>query len=215
LAAAARIITINDDMRSHYTAVGVPDGKLVTVPNFVPAAGLPGAHGGDEQGDFWLFVGRISDEKGIVPLVRGWPEGARLKVVGSGPLEDVLRRIAPPTVELLGQRPHTEVRALMDAARGLFFPSIWPEGLPTVYLEALAAGLPVVAGPRSIVARLVERDGTGLVMSGSVADDLERADAEFRGQSAHCRAVYETLYTETAWAAAVQRVYADVIALAR
>jgi glycosyltransferase involved in cell wall biosynthesis len=212
LAAAARIITMNDDMRSRYTAIGLPEHKIVTVPNFVLGPDSPGTHDGDERGDFWLFVGRLSHEKGIVPLVRDWPNGPRLKVVGGGPLEDDLHRTARPTVELLGQRSPTEVRALMAAARGLFFPSIWPEGLPTVYLEALAAGLPVIAGPRSIVGQLVERDGTGIVISGSVADDIDRADAESPGLIAHCRNVYEKFYTEAAWVRAVQGLYGDVLA---
>jgi glycosyltransferase involved in cell wall biosynthesis len=212
LAAAARIITMNDDMRSRYAAVGLSEDKIVTVPNFVRVAGSPGTHGGDEQGDFWLFVGRIGEEKGIVPLVRDWPDGLRLKVVGNGPLEKELRRLAPPNVELLGQRSHTEVLDLMAAARGLFFPSICREGLPTVYLEALASGLPVVAGPRCIVGQLVLRDGTGFVMSGSVPDDIARADAEFPGLRTHCRRIYEKLYTETAWVTAMEGVYGDVMA---
>lgn len=214
LAAAARIITLNDDMRSRYVAIGLPENKIITVPNFVPAAESPGTHDGDEHGDFWLFVGQISHEKGILPLVRDWPNGPRLKVAGSGPLEDELRRMARPTVDLLGQRSPAEVRALMATARGLFFPSIWPEGLPTVYLEALAVGLPVIAGARSIVGQLVERDHTGIVSSGSVADDIDRADAEFPGLIAHCRNVYEKFYTEPAWVRAVQGVYGDVLAVA-
>ncbi len=215
LAAAARIITITEDMRSRYIAIGLPQDKIVTVPNFVPAADSPGTHEGDEHGDFWLFVGRLSHEKGILQLVRDWPDGPRLKVVGSGPLDDDLRRMARPTVELLGRRPPTEVRELMAAARGLLFPSIWPEGLPTVYLEALAAGLPVIAGARSVVGQLVERAKTGIVTSGSVADDIDRADAEFPGLIEHCRSVYESLYTETAWVKAILGVYGDVLAASR
>lgn len=214
LAAAARIITINDDMRSRYAAIGLPDHKLVTVPNFAPAAPTMGTHGGDERGQFWLFVGRITHEKGILPLVRDWPDGPRLTVVGSGPLDEDLRRIAGPTVEILGQRSPSEVSALMAAARGLVFPSIWPEGLPTVYLEALATGLPVIAGERSIVGQLVERDGTGIVMSGSVAADIERADRGFPGLTAHCRNVFQRHYTEAAWLGAIQDVYGDVLAMA-
>jgi glycosyltransferase involved in cell wall biosynthesis len=214
LAAAAKIITINDDMRSRYIAMGLPERKIVTVPNFTSAARSPGTHRGDEYGDFWLFVGRISYEKGILPLVRDWPNGPRLKVLGSGPLDEELRRIAGPDVELLGHRSPTEVRELMAAARGLFFPSIWPEGLPTVYLEALAAGLPVIAGTRSIVGQLVERDGTGILMSGSVADDISRAGAEFLALIAHCRNVYQKYYTEAAWLGAMEGVYGDVLAKA-
>jgi glycosyltransferase involved in cell wall biosynthesis len=211
LASAARIITLNDDMRRHYAAVGVTPGKLVTVPNFVPAVERLGDHRGDEHGDFWLFVGRISHDKGILPLVSAWPDGPRLKVVGSGPLDEDLARAAGPTVELLGQRPHAEVLELLGAARGLFFPSLWPEGLPTIYLEALAAGLPVVAWPPSIVGQLVAQDATGFVTSGSVTDDIARADAEFPALSVHCRGVFERRYTERAWVAAAEAVYADVV----
>ena len=74
-------------MRSHYAAVGVPEDKIVTVPNFVHVADASGKHAGDERGDFWIFVGRLTHDKGIVALVHDWPAGPRLKVVGSGPLE--------------------------------------------------------------------------------------------------------------------------------
>lgn len=214
LAAAVRIIAINDDMRSRYAAMGLPEQRIVTVPNFTSAAPSPGTHRGDQHGRFWLFVGRISHEKGILPLVRDWPNGPRLKVLGCGPLDEELHRIARPNVELLGHRSPAEVRRLMGAASGLFFPSIWPEGLPTVYLEALAAGLPVIAGARSIVGQLVERDGTGILMSGSVADDISRADAEFPALIAHCRNVYQKFYTEEAWLNAMQDVYGQVLAAA-
>ena len=212
LASAARIITLNDDMRDRYAVTGVHRGKIVTLPNFVPAADQPGTHDGDHQGPFWLFVGRLAHDKGILPLVEQWPDGPRLKIVGSGPLDAEVARAAGPTVELLGQRPHAEVRALLATARGLLFPSLWPEGLPTVYLEALAAGLPVVAWPQSIVGQLVAEDGTGFVASGSVPDDITRADTEFPGLVSRCRDVYENRYTEAAWVAAAEAVYGDVVA---
>jgi len=211
LLAAQKIVCINDEMLARYAAVGVPAEKLVIVPNFVRAAAVPGSHRGDGLGDFWLFVGRTTEEKGILPLVRRWPEGPRLKVVGSGPLDNELREAASPNVELLGQRTQDEVRALMDAARGLLFPSIWPEGLPTVYLEALAAGLPVIASSHSIVARLVSRDGTGIVGSDSVADDLAKVRASFAEISTQCRSTYDALYTESAWSDAMQSVYDEVV----
>lgn len=211
LASAARVITLNDDMLDRYAVTGVTRQKLVTVPNFVPAATATGDHGGG----FWLYVGRLSVEKGIVPLVESWPQGPWLKVVGSGPLEQEVARAAGPTVELLGQRSNAEVRRLLSAAHGLLFPSLWPEGLPTIYLEALAAGLPVVASPQSVVARLVLEEGTGLVASGSVADDIARARAQFPALVQQCRDAYERRYTEAAWVASIENVYRDVVSTAR
>lgn len=207
LAAAARVITLNDDMRRRYAAVGVAESKLVTVPNFVRAADEPGEH----AGGFWLYVGRLSEEKGILPLVQRWPAGPVLRVVGSGPLEDQVRAAARPNVEVLGQQSSAQVRVLLGAAQGLFFPSLWPEGLPTVYLEALAAGLPVVASPESVVAELVTSEGTGFVSSGDVAEDLARAAVEFPGLVARCRTAYDARYTEAAWVRAVEELFRGVI----
>lgn len=207
LDAAARVVTLNDDMRRRYAAIGVPESKLVTVPNFVRAAAAPGRH----DGDFWLYVGRLSAEKGILPLVQGWPVGPVLRVVGAGPLEAEVRAAAGPTVEVMGQVDGPRVRTLLGRARGLFFPSLWPEGLPTVYLEALAAGLPVVASPESVVADLVTREGTGFVSGGSVDGDLARATAEFPDMSDHCRAAFDARYTEVAWVRAMEELFRGVI----
>lgn len=203
LAAADRVVTLNDDMRSRYEAVGVPAERLVTVPNFVSDVGVPGPH----DGGFWLYVGRFSEEKGILPLVRRWPAGQRLRLVGSGPMEDAIRSEDVAGVELLGQLPNADVRRLLGQATGLVFPSLWPEGLPTIYLEALAAGTPVLASPESIVGSLVAGDGTGLVSTGAVADDLARAAEVFPTLHERCRAAYEERYTESAWVAAIERVY--------
>lgn len=212
LRAAARLVVLNDDMGERYAAVGVPSDKLVTVPNFVPD---PGTSGGP-VGDRWLYVGRLTEEKGVLPLVRDWPEGHTLVVVGSGPLEAEVRHAAAgKDVELLGMVGHDRVLELLAAARGLVFPSLWPEGLPTVYLEALAAGTPVLASPASVVGRLAAEQGTGLVVTGLLADDLHAAEARFPGLRSHCRHVFEAQYAEAAWVRRIESVYAELPALRR
>lgn len=215
---ANRLVTLNDDMRATYARYGVPESRLVTVPNFVPSA----PSGGQHEGDFWLFVGRLTHDKGIVELVRQWPVGRRLVVVGDGPqgadVRQLVRSAGTSDIEFLGQRPHDEVRDLLASARGLVFPSLWPEGLPTVYLEALSAGLPVLAWPQSVVGTLVAQHGTGIVATGAatagspgtLAEDLDRADAEFPHLHEHCRAVFDAHYTDAAWLRAIEAVYGDV-----
>ncbi len=204
LANADRLVTLNDDMRAQYAAIGAPAERLITVPNFVPSAPEPGDH----DGGYWLYVGRLSEEKGILPVVRDWPAGLELKVAGSGPLEDQVRAAAGPGVQMLGQVPNAEVRRLLASARGLVFPSLWPEGLPTIYLEALAAGTPVLAAPQSIVGRLVAEEGTGLVAQGRVVDELERAAQLFPTLHDTCRAAFDASYTEAAWVTTIEAVYA-------
>lgn len=206
LASAVRVVTLNDGMAAQYAAAGVSPDRLVTVPNFVPRSTAPSPH----DGDFWVFVGRLAAEKGIERLLAAWPAGRRLLVVGSGPLDAECRRIAGGEVEFLGQLTSPEVHVLLGRARGLVFPSTWREGLPTVYLEALAAGLPVLAYPESVVGELVAAEGTGSVVSGDLGTALERAETTFPALRDHCRSVYDARYTEAAWLQAMQIVYDEV-----
>jgi glycosyltransferase involved in cell wall biosynthesis len=98
-----------------------------------------------------LFVGRLTDQKGVLDLpaiVAGMAEAgvpAELTVVGDGPLADELRtlaaEVAPGLVELAGFVD--DPRRAFAAADLLLLPSRW-EGLPFTPLEALATGLPVL-----------------------------------------------------------------------
>lgn len=204
---ADRVVTLSDSMRATYELYGLAPDRLVTVPNFVP---LPIGRA-TQRRDHWLFVGRLSEEKGILELLRQWPSGRPLVVVGAGPREAQARKLAPPGVTFAGQQPHDEIVALMASARGLVFPSLWPEGLPTVYLEALASGLPVLAWPQSVVGTLVDRDGTGHVFSGDLPIDLAKADREFPALASRCHAVFDRLYSEDAWTASITNVYQEAI----
>lgn len=204
LVGADRIVTLNDTMRNTYVTYGVPAEKLVTVPNFV----RPQAGPSDTTSTHWLFVGRLTRVKGILELLRQWPGDRDLVVIGSGPDEAEARALAGPRVTFLGQRTPAEVLEALRSARGLVFPSLWPEGLPTIYLEALAAGLPVLAWPQSIVGSLAGSEGTGIVHSGDLTADLARADQDFPALREHCRAVFAQKYSEAAWVEAIERVYA-------
>lgn len=97
----------------------------------------------ERPGDF-LFVGRISTEKGA-PIFAEAARRAGVKAVfvGDGPNRAQLAE-AYPEAEMLGWRDAGAVAALMRSARALVFPSIWYEGQPLTVLEALACGAPVV-----------------------------------------------------------------------
>jgi glycosyltransferase involved in cell wall biosynthesis len=97
----------------------------------------------------FLFIGRLVSLKGVEELAGAYlayreqvskPWG--LKVAGSGPLENLLRRI--PGVDLLGFVQPTAVRELMRDARCFVLPSRW-EPWGVVIHEAAAAGLPIIA----------------------------------------------------------------------
>jgi glycosyltransferase involved in cell wall biosynthesis len=211
LRASSRILVLTSRMKSIYETAGVPTEKLQILPNFLPTTDDPAGQG--QGGNGWLYVGRLSAEKGIEQLVRDWPAGYRLTVVGSGPLQHKLSAVNSE-IDVRGPVSPDEVSRLMRTSKGLVFPSRWFEGLPTVYLEALAAGTPVLAWQPSSVASLVALDGTGLVVQNLDAA-IKQADSVFHSLRDHCRKVFEKKYTEGTWLDQIERLYEDVVSASR
>lgn len=169
-------IALSESGRAKMIQGGLPAERLSVKPNFLVDDPGPGA--GD--GQYALFVGRLTPEKGILTLLDAWKEiGTRLplKVAGDGPLlEEVQRRAAVlPGVEVLGRQDREHVRALMAHATLLTLPSEWYEGFPMTLLEAYACGLPVVASDIGALSSLVSDGVTGRQFSPGNAGQLAQA----------------------------------------
>jgi glycosyltransferase involved in cell wall biosynthesis len=200
LRTAATTLVMSESQRQIYLGAGVPEQRLTVSPHFLPRTLDPQPRDPEAQWG-WIFVGRLSEEKGIGDVVRHWPSGEQLTIVGDGPLADDLRRELPPGVELLGQLEHSRVLDLIASSVGLIFPSKWYETFGLVYLEALAAGTPVLATPPSGVASRVEEEGTGSVITSPSELDrcIAAATEHFPQLRRHCREVFEHRYAEDAF----------------
>jgi glycosyltransferase involved in cell wall biosynthesis len=116
----------------------------------------------------FLFVGRLSEEKGVASLLSAWAASgiggdARLLVVGDGPerisLEkQVIRLGLAGTVRFAGQVPPFEVLPLLGQARGVVMPSLFYECFPRTLVEAMCAGRPVIASTTGALDELVSAD---------------------------------------------------------
>jgi glycosyltransferase involved in cell wall biosynthesis len=117
-----------------------------------------------------LFVGRLHPQKGLMTLLEAMRvlvidehRKIQLLIAGAGPLEKegrkfVAERGLGPCVHWLGAR--RDVPSLMRASTLLVLPSRW-EGMPNVVLEAMAAGLPVVATAVDGTVEVVTSEITG------------------------------------------------------
>lgn len=99
-----------------------------------------------QNNEYFLYVGRLSKEKGCEHFCRALAD-LRLKgvVVGDGPESDRLRKeYANDDIQFVGWKTRNEVFEYMKKARALVFPSLWYEAAPLTVPEAHSIGLPCI-----------------------------------------------------------------------
>jgi len=138
----------------------------------------------------FLFVGQLEEHKGILDLVMAWSQwtdrgDAKLVVVGDGSLESEVRRISAgdPSVECRGRLRPEDLANEFAAADWLVVPSRVIENAPTVIVEALACGLPVMAARTGGIPELVRDGENGLLFEPGDAVALEEALVSTEGLS--------------------------------
>jgi glycosyltransferase involved in cell wall biosynthesis len=153
-------LAVSEFVRDKHVEAGMDADRIRVKPNFV--APMPRREG--PGGDF-LYLGRLSPEKGLDRLVGQWREvPGRLVVVGDGPDRARLEAAAPDTVEFRGAVPPEQVGAYLARARALVLPSICYEGAPRTVVEAYAAGVPVIANRNGALPSVVADGVTGLLV---------------------------------------------------
>jgi colanic acid/amylovoran biosynthesis glycosyltransferase len=141
-----------------------------------------------------VAVGRLIPKKGFADLIRACGliaergKSFRCEIIGEGPLENELRgqieRLNLQNhVALPGAKPQLEVRQRLAAANVLVLPSIIDadggmDNLPTVIMEAMATGLPIVSTKVGGIPEMVVENETGFLLrpgdAGAVAAAIEK-----------------------------------------
>lgn len=212
-----RYIALNEFCRRKFVEGGLPADRIVIKPNFVDFPAPAQA-----QRDGFLFVGRLSPEKGVSVLMDACRRvnAIRVKVAGTGPDADLLVGVAGVTA--LGSLSSEHVREQMTAAVALVLPSIWYENFPRTLVEAMGCGLPVIASRLGALAELVEDGVTGLLFQPGDAADLAekltwaRSNPEAMlemGRQARMR--YDSRYTASENYTQLISIYSDAIAEVR
>lgn len=208
-------IAVSEFAREIYIAGGLPTEKIAVKPNFIHPTPPPG-HGG---GSYALYVGRLSQEKGIVTMLNAWKgthEVLPLKIVGEGPLAELVIATAQEcsSIEYLGAKSLPEVLDLMRSAEFLVFPSEWYETMGRTIMEAFAVGTPVIATNMGPPATMVVQGITGFHFApGSVAELRERVKwcsrnlDQLRTMRPEARQAFENSYTGAANARILLEIY--------
>ncbi|HEX8629559.1 MAG TPA: glycosyltransferase, partial [Catenuloplanes sp.] len=141
-----RYLALTSAIAAHLRDYGIPADRITVKPNAVADPGDP-----PPTGDGFLFAARLSAEKGLGLLLEAWqrhPDGALgpLRIAGDGDLRAQAERAAAQRADVtyLGPLDRAAMRAAMAASAVVVVASTWHDVLPTVGLEALAAGRPVL-----------------------------------------------------------------------
>lgn len=199
-----RYIALTDFAKAKYIEGGLPADKLVVKPNFVD----PDPGPGKTRENYALFVGRLTEEKGVKTLVAAWKHlrqitQLKLSIAGNGPLREEVAELAAgcDTIELLGQRSPAEIYDIMGSAQMLIFPSEWYEGQPRTIVESFAKGTPVVASNLGSMAGMIRDGQTGVLFQPGNPKDLAEKVATLINQPEQLAAMrlaarneYETLF---------------------
>ena len=212
-----RYIALTEFAREKFIQGGIPAEKIAVKPNFVADPGV-----GSGRGGYALFVGRLSEEKGINLLLRSWQQIGKtmpLKIVGDGPMRPQVLEAAQtiPGVEWLGRRSLAEVYHLMKEAAFLVFPSVWYEGLPRTIVESFATGTPVIAADLGAMSRLITSGKTGLHFTAGSEESLiaqvewaATHPQDFAQMRQQARMEYKDKYTAEANYEQLMQIYGSV-----
>jgi glycosyltransferase involved in cell wall biosynthesis len=193
-----RYVALTDAIAAHLRDFGIADERIVVKPNALADPGPP-----PPLGEGFLFAGRLAPEKGLGLLVEAWsrhPVGSlgTLRIAGDGPLRAMAEAAAQgrSDVVFLGPQDQAGVRAARRDSAVVLATSTWHDVLPTVILEALADGRPVLGTDLGGIPYLIGDAGWTVPASvEALAEALPRALAGAAGLAPLARKRYETTFT--------------------
>ena len=125
-----------------------------------------------------IFVGRLSKEKGIQSLIRLseiLPKNIHLVIVGSGPLENEIKKTAKDhsNIDFLGYLPKNKVIPLIRGSFALIQPSL-VEGISSTMLEAMACKIPIIASDVGGNKELIINNENGFLVNPESIDEINK-----------------------------------------
>lgn len=165
-------------MKDTVVSFGIPAAKVEVLYNFIDQPEIENET--SQPGDYLLYYGRLSPEKGISVLLqalKSLPDRPPLKIVGSGPIAAALEAEVKSlglekSVEFLGAKFGADLKQIILGARAVVIPSIWAENMPFVLLESLALGKVVIASQTGGLPELITPGQNGFLFENGNSNDL-------------------------------------------
>lgn len=165
-------------MRDICVNFGVPENKIKVLHNPID---IEKSEENQNIEDYLLYFGRISSEKGIDVLIKAMQilrKDIKLKIVGDGPdLEKYKTQVKKLNSEnkiiFLGPKYERELEELIEKAKAIIIPSIWPENMPYSLLESMAKGKTIIASRIGGLPELIKDNINGFLFKAGNVHDLK------------------------------------------
>jgi glycosyltransferase involved in cell wall biosynthesis len=146
--------------------------KSVVLNNFTT---IPVQAPSQQKGNFLLYFGRISEEKGIPVLIKAMRDipDVNLKIVGCGPLLDELKKHSYHNIEFVGYKSGNELHDYIRQARFIVVPSVCYENNTMVIPEGFTLGTPPIASSIGGIPEFIQEGVTGFLFEPGSVDQLK------------------------------------------
>jgi glycosyltransferase involved in cell wall biosynthesis len=154
-----------------------------------------------DQGAAFTYVGRLSQEKGVVGFARAAKAaGVTCQFIGDGPEREAILEVNPEAV-LTGWLSHAEVQTKIRQSRAVVMPSLWYETAGLAVIEAIAQGVPAIVSRTCASTEYVEHGVTGVHYQGekeltAVLSAMTEEQAQLLGTEAYNRYWQDPLSTK-------------------
>ena len=212
-------IALSKFSKNKFIKTGFNKEKIIVKPNFVNFD--PGER--REIGNYALFAGRLSTEKGIWTLVKALKKIDKLplKIIGTGNLSEVLMKYSKKrslNIEFLGQKENKEVINYIKNSTFVIVPSECYETFGQVIIESFACGVPVIASRIGAIGEIIQEGKTGLLFEAGNPDDLNKKINNLyknidliKEMGKNARKEYEEKYTPKKNYEILMNIYQNVI----
>jgi len=171
----------------------------------------------DKRTNSFLFIGRLSKEKGVDVLIEAFNKmpHINLDLVGDGVLLKNLKIKAKSNIKFHGVQNKAFIAAMLEKTKALIFPSIWYEGLPNTLIEAFSSGTPVIASDLDNINEIVVSGFNGLTFEPNNPNDLVDKVLNFSKNnteqySHNARKLFEETYTHKKNFENLSKIYSNL-----
>ena len=216
-----RIITPSTFYKKKFEEFGIDSKRVIHIPNFLDTE-KPNINRRDDCETYYLYFGRLSEEKGVLTLLKAFKEiDSRLYIVGTGPIkekvEEYILKENITNVKVLGFMSGQSLKDIVGNAKAVILPSEWYENGPYSAIEALQMGRPIIGANIGGIPELVDENGY-LFKSGcpealkEQIEEMERlTKSEYQKLKNNSYELFFNRYTKKTHYRDLEKVYLDVL----